>query len=82
MSDIPQHIDPGVQEAWMHLNEAICSFERSTSRTYTLLLIPHNEDEEVQISSNGKDMPTDGSSTEEAFEIAIGKRQANFKKGS
>ncbi|MFZ2664489.1 MAG: hypothetical protein WAX66_03950 [Patescibacteria group bacterium] len=50
-------------------------FERVTSRTYTLLLIPHSPDEDVQITG-----PETEKVIEEIFEVAIGKRQANQRK--
>ena len=53
------HIDAKCEQAYIHLNDAICSFERATEREYTLVLIPHNPVEKVLISQNGKPFQED-----------------------
>jgi hypothetical protein len=51
------HIDPEVEQALIRLNDAICEFERQTGRDYTLILVPHQLDEECHVSLNGKPVP-------------------------
>lgn len=51
------HKDDRVDQAIIELNDALCEYERATSREATLLIIPHNSDENVHLSVNGK--PTD-----------------------
>lgn len=53
------HIDEDCDAAFIRLNDALCSFERSTGRGYVLMLIPENNDEKIQISLNGKSLPAD-----------------------
>ena len=48
------HIDPECEAAKIRLNDALCSFERNTSREYTLVLMPHNPGEKIMISESGK----------------------------
>lgn len=43
-----------VDEALTRLLDALCSWERDTSRGLTLILIPHEDDEEIFLSQDGK----------------------------
>lgn len=58
------HIDPFVQQAWNALSQEICSFERSTGRQYTLVVIPHNSSEPIMVSVNGKPVGPEVSRTD------------------
>lgn len=53
------HKDSDVEQALIHLNDALCSWERATGRESTLILIPHNPDEKIVISQSGKPLPLD-----------------------
>ncbi len=46
--------DREVQAAYVRLLDALCSWERSTSREITVLVIPHTPDEPICVSSSGK----------------------------
>ena len=48
------HLDPNVNQALIKLNDALCVFERNTGREYTLILVPHADDEVIQASQSGK----------------------------
>jgi len=48
------HMDPEVEEALINLNDRICTWERSTGRGYTLALVPHQKEEKVHLSIDGK----------------------------
>jgi hypothetical protein len=49
-----EFIDPDVRAAHMRLMDALCSWERTTGREIMLLVIPHDADEPVALSFNGK----------------------------
>lgn len=53
------HIDYECEKGLIRLNDAVCSFERSTGREYTLILAPHNPNEQIHMSQNGKPLPGD-----------------------
>ena len=71
------HRDLNCDRALIDLNDALCAFERLTDRECTLILVPHQPDEEIVISQSGKPllgMYERGSSTispEEALEFAM-----------
>lgn len=52
------HKDPECNSAIIRLLDALCSWERSTGRRSTLLLIPHNADERTVIAQDGKPIPS------------------------
>jgi len=56
------------------LIDEIGSFEGSTGRGYTLLIIPHSGDEEIVASVNGKPAPSD-MSPEELLKWTMEKRK-------
>ncbi|NIP33085.1 hypothetical protein GWN26_13570 [Candidatus Saccharibacteria bacterium] len=78
------HIDDECESALINLNDRLCSFERATSREYTLILVPHNKDEKIHISQSGKPIPIDLGSQlsettigpEEILAIAMQSRKA------
>ena len=78
------HIDPRCDQALIKLNDALCSWERSTNRQYTLILIPLSPDERIVVSENGKPLPEDHFMTpEETLAIAMKRRriaESEFKK--
>jgi hypothetical protein len=47
------------ETALIRLLDELCSWERDTGRGSTLLLIPHNEDEEIIMAQDGKPIPND-----------------------
>lgn len=53
------HIDSDCEQAIIRLNDALCSFERTTERECTLILVPHSSDEKIMMSQNGKPLPQD-----------------------
>ncbi len=70
------HIDQEVESALTQLDDAICTFERTTDRQYTLLLIPHSDDEKIHMSQNGKPLPRGlGMEPREILEIAMRARK-------
>ena len=79
------HIDDECEAALIKLNDRICSFERATSREYTLILVPHNKDEVIHISQSGKPMPVDSQGKlletmigpEETLEMAMQTRNSS-----
>lgn len=54
---MPSHIDPDCDQAFSRLIDELCEFERFTGRQSTLILIPHNKDEEIAVAVNGKPHP-------------------------
>jgi len=48
------HMDKEVNSAIIRLLDALCEFERGSGRRSTLILIPHNKDEEILIAQDGK----------------------------
>jgi|GEM_PF-3202184 len=72
------HIDPTCDAALVRLNDAFCSFERSTGRNYSLILIPHNSGEEIHLSEGGKPLSSDaGISAQEFLDLAMVARTGN-----
>ncbi|MDD5340824.1 MAG: hypothetical protein PHC97_00070 [Patescibacteria group bacterium] len=70
------HIDSEVERTIIRLNDEVCSFERSTGREYTILLIPHDSLEQVMMSQNGKPLPPDfDMEPEEILSIAMSQRR-------
>ena len=71
------HINANCERALIDLNDRICAFERGGGREYTLILIPHQSDEEIIISQNGKplsgiyDRGSSAISPEEALDFAM-----------
>jgi len=63
------HMNDEVDHALIRLNDAICSWERATSREYTLILVPHNKEENIQVSVDGK--PSDVLSPLGALDFAL-----------
>lgn len=51
------HLDERCSDALVKLNDALCTFERATSREYTLILVPESPDEEIHMSQSGKPLP-------------------------
>ncbi len=78
------HIDSRCDQALIKLNDALCSWERSTNRQYTLILIPLSPDERIVVSENGKPLPEDCLVTpEETLNNAMKRRriaESEFKK--
>jgi len=72
------HIDPECEAALVRLNDALCSFERTTGRQYTLLLVPETPDERIHMSHNGKPLPLDFQmSPKEFLAMAMQGRQSS-----
>ena len=68
------HINDAVDSAIIHLNDALCSFERETTREYYLILIPVNKKEHIHTSLNGKPYACDD--VREFFDNAMLERRA------
>ena len=47
-------IDQDCTQKIATLNDAICTFERGSGRHYTLILVPHQLDEVIEMSVDGK----------------------------
>lgn len=69
-------IDQSIEHALIALNDRICSWERDTGRRYTLILIPHQDDEDIQASQDGKPLPLNNFSItpQRLLEIALNDR--------
>lgn len=48
------HMDDSCEAAIIKLNDELCEWERATSRQVTMIIIPHNADESILVSQNGK----------------------------
>ncbi|MBU4512400.1 hypothetical protein KKD19_04155 [Patescibacteria group bacterium] len=69
------HIDQNCERALIALNDALCSFERTTGRGYTLILIPEKPDEKIHLSQSGKPLsPNFIMGPEEILAMAMGER--------
>jgi hypothetical protein len=64
------HKDPEVNKAIIRLLDTLCSWERNTGRRSTLLLIPHNDDEEMIMAQDGKPVDSYMITPEHLLEIA------------
>ena len=51
------HMDKECNSALIRLLDALCEFERDSGRRSTLILIPHNADEEIVTAQDGKPNP-------------------------
>ncbi|MBU4577243.1 hypothetical protein KKA98_00355 [Patescibacteria group bacterium] len=70
------HIDQECESALIRLNDALCSFERATSREYTLILVPENSDEKIHMSQSGKPLPPNfDMKPEEILAMAMQRRE-------
>jgi hypothetical protein len=73
------HIDKECESALIRLNDALCMFERSTGREYTLILVPESPDEEIHMSQSGKPLPNTSAMTlgeiNEILAVAMDKRR-------
>jgi len=64
------HKDKDVEIAIIRLLDALCSWERDTGRRSTLILIPHNDDENIIIAQDGKPIFSHIITPERLLEIA------------
>ena len=70
------HIDRECESALVRLNDALCSFERTTGREYTLILVPEALDEQIHMSQSGKPLPLNfDMSPEEILSMALERRK-------
>jgi len=53
------HRDSEVNQAIIRLMDALCTWERETSRGSTLLIVPDNNDEKIVFALHGKPIPDD-----------------------
>ena len=70
------HRDDDVDRAYLKLMDAICAWERATGRNVTILMMPHADDEPIQVSHGGKPVP--GLSVADvcnAFDAVMGERE-------
>ena len=64
-----------MERALIELNDRICSWERDTGRKYTLILIPHQSDDLLQVSQDGKPLREwIGITLQRIVDIAISER--------
>lgn len=49
-----RHMDEEVEKAIITLDDAICTWERTTGKGYTLVLVPHQREEKIHASVDGK----------------------------
>lgn len=47
-------INEEIDRAHVRLMDAVCSWERTTGRNITILVLPHDGDEPVAVSTGGK----------------------------
>jgi hypothetical protein len=72
------HVDNDCNAALMRLNDALCNWERSTGRGCHLILIPHNQEEEIFFSESGKPISPDmGFTAEVMLDAALSMRKRN-----
>jgi hypothetical protein len=67
-----------VEEALNRLLDSLCMWERETSRGSTLILIPHEDDEEIITAMDGK--PLDDFSVSRLIEIAMYRRDESTRR--
>lgn len=51
------HVDDEVNQAIIKLLDALCMHERNSGRRSTLILIPHEPDQEIIVAQDGKPLP-------------------------
>ena len=51
------HEDEECNQAIIHLLDALCMWERCTSRRSLLLIVPYNTDEKIVLAEDGKPVP-------------------------
>jgi len=54
MARIARHKNADCERALVGLRDGLCEWERTTGRQSTLILIPHNTDEQIIVAVNGK----------------------------
>ena len=72
------HINANCERKLIELDDAVCAFERGSGREYTLILVPHQPDEKIVMSQNGKPLPSlepYGLSPEDVLDLAMGARR-------
>lgn len=65
------HPDPETNQAITKLLDCLCQWERNTGRGSTLILIPHNSEEETVLAQDGKPMQGTLSEPEELLNFAL-----------
>ncbi len=74
------HKNSECEQALIRLNGALCSWERSTGRDSTLILVPESLDEPIVMSQSGKPLPENFSMTpKEILAIAMKRRLGKTK---
>ena len=69
------HKNPEINDAIFNLISALCSWERHTGRGSTLLLIPHNDDEEIVAVEDGKPIALNPITSEFLLRVALRERE-------
>ena len=73
------HRNPETEHALIRLLDSLCTWERTTDRKSTLLLIPHQKDEPIVLAVDGK--PLSARNASRAVEIALKERGEITKEG-
>jgi hypothetical protein len=74
------HKNKEVNQALIRLIDALCSWERNTSRRSTLVFIPHNVDEDIVLVGDGKPINVFGISAKRLVELALVARSYDSSK--
>ena len=66
------HKNPACDKAMVDLLDALCTWERETSRRSTLILVPHMRDERIVLAQDGKPLQIPrGMTPKDILEIAL-----------
>lgn len=65
------HMDKEVNSSIIRLLDALCEFERGSGRRSTLILIPHNNEEEILIAQDGKPLQHGVTTKEKDLEMMV-----------
>ncbi len=65
------HADKTVDSLLISLMDALCTWERETGRRSTLILVPHNNGEDILIAQDGKPLQHGVSHKEKDLELIL-----------
>lgn len=72
------HKDEECNSTIIQLLDALCTWERSTGRRSTLIIIPHDPDEEIVLAQDGKPLrvPNETKHAQLLLTLALQEREA------
>lgn len=84
MGKLSYHSDAEVNQAIIKLLDALCVNERNSGRRSTLILIPHEPDQEIIVAQDGKPLPEHmrtAARVDQVYLMAMRDRKAKLLEG-